>query len=84
MCSFCISEILPDEKKGVLNLIWTYYTSTLAVSGCPEHVLSVYHHRLNDLPWQEFMPDMTDLDLMIQVYIPYKFGMSKSDHTLFK
>lgn len=60
-------EILPNENKGVLNLVWTTYTSTLAVAGCPEHVLKVYHHHLPDLPWKEFVPDMADLDLMIQV-----------------
>ncbi len=64
---FSITDLLPGDSKSVLSLIWTYYASTLSVTGCPDHVLAVYHKHLPVLPWDEFKPDLHDLELMIQV-----------------
>ena len=53
--------------ESMLNLLWPYYCQHLALPSVPDHVLQCYHAHFTVLPWQQYVPDLPAMDLMIKV-----------------
>ena len=53
--------------ESVLSLLWSYYCQHLALPSVPDHVLQCYHTHFTALPWQQYVPNLPAMDLMIKV-----------------
>lgn len=47
--------------------MWSFYCQQLALPNSPHHVLQCYHIHMTALPWQQYLPDLPAIDLMIKV-----------------
>ena len=47
--------------------MWHYYCENLALPDNPDFVMQCYHAKLVKIPWQQYVPDLSAMDLMMKV-----------------
>lgn len=51
----------------ILSLFWQWYVSYFAHVTIKDHVTNVIHSAFLGLPWKNFWPSITDLEMMLKV-----------------
>ena len=57
----------PYSSTSTMNMFWSFFVTSLARPGVPEFVLRVFNAKFYSLPWQNFLPTLHNLELMVQV-----------------
>lgn len=52
---------------SVLSDVWQRYFAAYVWNDAPEHVTSLFHSKLRDLPWSHFTPSLKDMRLMCKI-----------------
>nr|XP_022906095.1 ectopic P granules protein 5 homolog [Onthophagus taurus] len=71
-CIMFVIETLPACGK-ILSFVWHWYFTNFCHSSVKDHVLNVIHSSFLLLPWQNFWPTISDVELMMKVsdqYLP--------------
>ncbi|KAK9711668.1 hypothetical protein QE152_g25341 [Popillia japonica] len=71
-CVMFVVQTLPASGK-ILSFVWHWYVTNYAHTSVKDHILNVIHGSLMALPWQNFWPSITDVELMLKVaehYLP--------------
>lgn len=58
----------PYSSTSTMNMFWSFFVTSLAKPGVPEFVLRVFNAKFYSLPWQNFLPTLHNLELMVQSY----------------
>ncbi|XP_071788389.1 ectopic P granules protein 5 homolog isoform X2 [Asterias amurensis] len=59
---------LAPPQANPMTSLWPFYYNTLARKGLRVDILLMYHQHLAKLPWNQFNPDLTAMELMIQIF----------------
>ncbi|XP_019856290.1 PREDICTED: ectopic P granules protein 5 homolog [Amphimedon queenslandica] len=69
LVSLLQSKFANSESGSPLHLLWFFYCNELSLPATPLHILECYHTHLTSLPWEQYAPDLSAMDLMIKLKI---------------
>lgn len=66
VCYLCLNFVFAASNT-ILSYIWQWYVTSFAHKSVKDHILNPIHTSLLLLPWQNYWPNVTDLDFMFKV-----------------
>ncbi|KAH0560783.1 ectopic P granules protein 5 homolog isoform X1 [Cotesia glomerata] len=69
-CIRFIIDTMPASCK-ILGYLWQFYVTNFANASIKDHVLNVIHGNFLSLPWDKFLPELTDVEFMVKVVDQY-------------
>jgi len=59
--------VMPKFGHHALNLLFAHYVHRIAKKTVPAFVVHVYDANLVNLPWQDYLPGIQEIELMLEV-----------------
>ncbi|XP_008546899.1 ectopic P granules protein 5 homolog [Microplitis demolitor] len=69
-CIRFIIDTMPASCK-ILGYLWQFYVTNFANASIKDHILNVIHGNFLSLPWDKFLPGLTDVEFMVKVVDQY-------------